>query len=157
MPTQNPRISITLTPALAAVLRQMSELTGNSQSAIVGELLNEAQPIFERMVRVLQAAKDVKAKVRDDMLASMEQIQTRLEQQLGLGLEAIDTTAAPLLERAEEIRRRRGRAGMARSGAAPGPAAAVSTPMSNRGVTPHVRGQKGRGGNGQKGGRRARD
>jgi hypothetical protein len=162
MPTLNPRITVTLTPAVAAVMRQMSQLTGNSQSAMIGELLEEARPVFERMVKVLQAAKDVKTQVRDDLVSSLESIQQRLEHQFGLGLELIDDGSAPLLEKAEEIRRRQGRAG----GAAQRPAvpasggAGASTPMSNRGVTPRTgKGkpvQKGRGAKVPKRGHRAR-
>ena len=38
MPTQNPRLSITLKPEVAAVLRRVSELAEKSQSAFVAEL-----------------------------------------------------------------------------------------------------------------------
>ncbi len=83
MPTLNPRITVTLTPAVSAVMKRMSSLTGNSQSALVGELLEEARPLFERMCLVMQAAKDVKGEVREDLIASMGGVQDRLEKQLG--------------------------------------------------------------------------
>ena len=61
MPAVNPRITITITPELHAVLRRLSELSGQSQSGIVGELLGESVPVFERMVTVLEAAQKLKA------------------------------------------------------------------------------------------------
>lgn len=134
MPTQNPRITVTLTPAVAAVLKRMSELTGNSQSALVGDLLEESRPVFDRMVLVLQAAKDVKGKVQSDIVASMEGIQARLEKQLGLGLDVMDDGARPLLEEAERINRRGGR-----SAGGERPPRQAEPPRSNRGVTPHAR------------------
>jgi hypothetical protein len=131
MPTLNPRITITLTPAVAAVLKRMSELTGNSQSAMVGELLADNLPIFERMVQVLQAAKAIKGRARQDIVESMAATQQRLEQQLGLLLDLADQEAPPLLDQAEQVTRR-GAGGGKRS--APPATRSVATPASNRGV-----------------------
>ena len=62
MTTINPRITVTLQPQVHAVLRRLSQLTKNSQSSLVGELLAESMPIFERMVEVLDAAEKLRAK-----------------------------------------------------------------------------------------------
>ena len=56
MATSNPRLTITLEPSTAAQLRRMSELTGNSQSQMVSEILAQSSEVFERMIRVLEAA-----------------------------------------------------------------------------------------------------
>lgn len=136
MPTLNPRITVTLTPAVALVMRRMSELTGNSQSAMIGELLEESVPIFERMIAVLQAAKDIKGKVRQDIVDSMAGVQERLEQQLGLGLDLLDVESAPLLAAAQRVTRRTAKGGAAVSDAPP-TSARRRPPASNRGVTPH--------------------
>lgn len=133
MPTVNPRLTVTLTPAVAAVMKRMSELTGNSQSALVGELLEETRPIFERMVLVMQAAKDVKGKVKADLIASMEGVQTRLEKQLGLLEPLMREETDSFLELAEKVTRR----GSSPTGDAP--RSVTATPMSNRGVTPHAK------------------
>ncbi len=144
MPTANPRLSITLSPGLAVTLRELSKLTENSQSAIVGELLEQSRPVFDRMVKVLEQAHRVKlasAERREEMAAKLvgdlEEFQGRLERQLGLGLDVMDGNAADLAAMAERIERRGGRVGGGASrtlAAAPKPA---PTPMSNRGVTPH--------------------
>ena len=56
MPTPNPRLTITLEPSTAAQLRRMSELTGNSQSSMISELLSQSAPVFDRLITVLEAA-----------------------------------------------------------------------------------------------------
>jgi hypothetical protein len=133
MPTLNPRLTVTLTPAVAAVMKRMSDLTGNSQSAIVGELLEETRPIFERMVLVMQVAKDVKGKVKSDLIASMEGVQNRLEKQLGLLEPLMQQETDSFLDQAEKVTRRGATA------LADAPRRAAATPMSNRGVTPHAK------------------
>ncbi|MBE0581983.1 hypothetical protein, partial [Devosia sp.] len=119
-----------LKPPIAAVLRELSALTGNSQSALVAELLEEAAPVFTRMVRILRAAEQAKRAVKDELVSGMEAAQTRLEGQLGLALTELDAFEGQLLGTAERVLRRRGR-----SAAVSGDAAAQrQPPISNRGV-----------------------
>lgn len=133
MATTNPRITITLTPELHAVLRRLSSLTSNSQSAIVAELLTSSLPVFGRMCSVLEAASKLKEQglnapqaVRD----SLERAQEKLEQQLNLALETMEEGGRPLLEQAEKVGRRSGGAGGARSaGGAAAPNRRPSTPV----------------------------
>ncbi len=141
MPAVNPRITITLKPQTHAALQRMSALAGNSMSAIVGELLEQSQPVFDRMVRLLEAAakiKDSAQEEKDRIAKSLEDAQQNLERQLGLGLDWMDERSAPILEAAERLDRRAARTGRdARSARArTGGAAERPTPMSNRGVTP---------------------
>ena len=143
MPAKSPRITVTLTPAVAAALRTMSELAGNSQSAIVGEILEQSTPMFERVVKVLQAAKRLKEssnrereRIASSIADDLEVAQARLEAQLGLQLEDLDRTAGDLADQAEKVERR----GVGeRAERAPRRPAAPATPMSNRGVTPQSR------------------
>lgn len=130
MPTANPRLTITLSPPIAALLREMSALTGNSQSALVAELLEEAEPVFSRMVRILRAAEQAKRAVKEELVAGMDAAQERLEGQLGLALSEMDAFEGRLLGTAERVTRRRGR-GAALGGEA---AAQRPPPISNRGV-----------------------
>lgn len=139
MPTANPRITITLEPSLHAVLRRMSELTGNSQSAIVSELLGTSRPVFERVVAALEAAREIKDTANDEIAAGLRRAQDRLEGQLGLMLEAIDEANAPLLAEVEKVQRRRAGAGGSR---AAGGTAAVSAPGGSTPV-PVTRGSGG--------------
>ena len=130
MPAKNPRLTITLQPSLAAQLRKLSELTGNSQSAMIGDLLEGTGPVFDRMIQVLEAAK--RGKLADDM----EQAQTKMEGALGMVLEGFDQFTGSLLDEAEAVTRRARRKGAASGARAPagGLGAAAPTPISNRGV-----------------------
>lgn len=126
MPTKNPRISVTLTPELAAILERLSGLTGNSKSAMVAELLETAVPVFHRMSEVLEAAETLKGhalSAKDQIIEGLDRAQGRIEEQLGLSLEQLDDGFRPLLEAAEKVSRRGARAGGSRSagGAASGP------------------------------------
>lgn len=109
MSTLNPRITITLTPSVHALLREMSSLTGNSQSAIVAELLESSSPVFERMVSMLKAASTVQDEAKAQIVAGMDRAQAKLEVQLQLAMGTMDEAAKPLLEQAEKVRRRAAR------------------------------------------------
>jgi uncharacterized Ntn-hydrolase superfamily protein len=143
MSTTKPRITITLEPVTALQLKRISELTGNSQSSMVSEVLEQATPVFERLIRILEAAeaakKSAEAAQQSVMIQSvghLELAQRRVERQLGLVLDDFDEASAPLLAELEEVQRR------AKKGAAKGPRTGVAsqrprgslTPLSNRGV-----------------------
>jgi hypothetical protein len=132
MPAKNPRLTITLQPSLAAQLRKLSELTGNSQSGLIGELLEGSGPVFDRLIQVLEAAQTAKSSMRGKLADDMERAQTKMEGALGMVLEGFDDITGSLLDEAEAVTRRgRGSASGARSH---GPGAAAPTPISNRGV-----------------------
>ena len=109
MPTNNPRLTITLEPSLAALLRRLSELTGNSQSKLIAEILQGSEQVFERLIRVLEAAETAKAQLKEVTVRDMESAQNRIEQQLGLALGEMDSAFAPILKEAEAITRRSAR------------------------------------------------
>ena len=134
MATKNPRITITLEPQLHAVLRRLSQLTKNSQSALIGELLGESLPVFSRMVDVLAAAEEMRSKgmaATDEMKQALERAQSRVETQLGLVMDDWDHGNRPILEAAEKVQRRGAAAGKRSAASAP---RSGSTPLSNRGV-----------------------
>lgn len=153
MPTPNPRISVTLPPSLAAILRELSALTGNSQSALISELLETSKPIFERMVTVLRAAASVKDEGLSEFVADLQAAESRMTEQFGLPvIEEFDAAMRPLLDHAEAVKRRRGRIARGTSATGAGDGAPLA-PMSNRGVTPHPKSTKRAGKTVAKGGR----
>lgn len=135
MPTANPRLTITLEPSTAAQLRRMSELTGNSQSAMISELLTQSAPVFDRLIAVLEAAEVAKTEAKEKAAEQLERAQAKVEKQLGLMLDWMDEEARPLLEHAEKVQRRtrRSRGGVPRLRDTAA-SAAGATPPSNRGV-----------------------
>ena len=138
MPTLNPRLTITLDPLLAAQLRRLSELTGNSQGKLIAEILEGSTEVFARLIAVLEAAKEATADMRTKTATDLAAAQTRVERQLGLVLDDFNGTTAPLLEGVEGIKRRAKRSPrvVASGSAAPEVAASIRlpTPISNRGV-----------------------
>jgi len=145
MPTVNPRITITLTPAVAAVLRELSQLAGNSQSAIVGDLLQMSLPVFERVVLGIRAARTIERSARDEIAGGMERAQAKIEAQLGLALSDMDEGFRPLLEHAEEVKRRGPKAGgvPARGAVPAGGSRELTTPVPLTGGSGHPKqGQK---------------
>ena len=130
MPTNNPRLTITLPAGTAAQLRELSALTGNSQSSLISELLEGSGPVFSRVILVLQAAKDAKESIRGKLAVDLAGAEKRIEAQLGLALGTFDEYTGSLLDEAERVRGRAAGAGGMRKRAP----ASVATPLSNRGV-----------------------
>lgn len=138
MTTTNPRLTITLQPSTAAQIRALSRLTGNSQSAVISELLETSGPVFDRLIRVLTAAEQAKNELTSKVSDDLAKAQSRIERQLGLVLDDMDETTRPILDAAEGIRRRAARQTAGASPEAPTatkpPRVRFSTPLSNRGV-----------------------
>lgn len=132
MATKNPRLTITLTPSLAAQLRRLSELTGNSQSSLIAELLDGSGPVFDKMIQVLEAAAIAKDSIRGRIADDLDEAQRKLEGALSMAQEGFDLFTKPLLDEAEAVGRRarqgRAKAGRGERGGTP------PTPISNRGV-----------------------
>lgn len=135
MATEKPRITVTLTPSAHAVLTRLAALTKQSQSGIVGDMVEQAEPLFERTVRLLEAANIAKQQARDKALDGMAAAQELIERQLGLMESDLAGRAKDMLDEAEAVSRR---------GPARRAAAALPTPPSNRGVTSGPQGGKGR-------------
>jgi hypothetical protein len=133
MPTAKPRVSVTLSHPVATCLAELSRLTGNSQSALIGDLLAESLPVFERMVHVLSAAEKVRSQgmsIRDEVKHGLVETQERLETQLGLNLSALDVMTKDMLSSLEAPKRRAAQPGRSPTRAA----RSAATPISNRGV-----------------------
>lgn len=142
MPTLNPRITVTLTPGTASVLRDLSTLGGQSQSSIVGELLEVSLPVLERVVTAMRSASTIQASAKAEIASGLDRAQAKLEAQMGSMLIEMDEINRPLLEAAERVTRR-GAAGVAAGRRAAHPAAPLAasprltTPVSLTGGSGH--------------------
>lgn len=135
MTTKNPRLTITLQPGTSAQLVELSRLTGDSQSAIIADILEKSAPVFERVIKVLSAAEHAKAELKGRMASDLEQAQAKIERQLGLAMDGFDAYTGSLLDEVEAVRRRARRATPGQpGGGTSGARRARSTPPSNRGV-----------------------
>lgn len=110
---------------------------------MVSEVLGQATPVFDRLIKILEAADAAKQSAEAaqqsvviQSVGHLELAQRRVERQLGLVLDDFDEASAPLLAELEEVKRRSrktargGRASGARGAGSDG----ASTPLSNRGV-----------------------
>ena len=135
MPAKYPRLTITMRPGLHAMLRRLSDLTGQSQSALIFELLDGAEPVLARVIRLLETADLAKHELKGQLARDMSDAQERIEHQLGLTLIGLgedegDVRALWSAEEEGPVRRRRGgRQAIAAAAAPP-----IPTPISNRGV-----------------------
>lgn len=134
MPAKYPRLTITMRPALHALLRRLSELTGQSQSALIFELLDGAEPVLTRVIRLLEKAELAKEELHGHLARDMAGAQQRIERQLALSLDDLGLASADqyLVPEVDEDGPQR-RARRVASGSRREPRA-KPTPLSNRGV-----------------------
>lgn len=134
MPTAKPRLSLTLDPALAVQLQRLSELTGDSQSKIITEILEGSTEAFARLIQMLEAAQAATVETKANVGRDIKAAQVRMERQLGVMLDDFDESAAPLLADAAKVKRRARKGALARDARPSASAVAPLTPPSNRGV-----------------------
>ena len=106
MPAVNPRISVTVAPSVEAVLARLSLLTGQSKSSFIAEILESSLPVFERLVTVIEAAKQAKDSLKAKTVRDMEEAEGRLHDLLGVTMDIFDQASKPILEEAERVHRR---------------------------------------------------
>ena len=127
MPTKNPRLSVVLSPSLAATLAALSEATGESASSLVRNLLEQTEPALQRMVQLVRAAKSAKGAIGAGVTQSLDRVITDLEDALVVADHRAGLAVRDLVGSAESVKgRRRGTAG----GAGRVAAAAASTPVA---------------------------
>jgi Ribbon-helix-helix protein, copG family len=136
MPTANPRINVTLSPSLDALVGRMARLQRASKSQVLRELLEAAEPALQRAANLMEAASNAASELKASVVRSMEAQQSQAEAALAHHLGYLETVSQDLVAQAQEIRARRPpRVAQATlAGAAPGAQRAPDPPASNRGV-----------------------
>jgi len=104
MATKNPRISVMLKPSTSALLIRVGQLTKQSQSAMIAEIIESTEPVFERLITVLEAAQLVSQDLKDGTKKSLEVAEKKLHEQLGFTLAMFDEVSAPIVDAATELR-----------------------------------------------------
>lgn len=133
----NPRVSVTLTPAVDAALRRLSEASGQSRSSLVGELMEQALPVLERMATIIATAKTATEEAKARMAANLEEAQTKLEAHIGIVQDLFDEQTADLIGDIEAIGRRKAKGSAGRTdgrAAAARPPAGASRRSSSKGI-----------------------
>jgi hypothetical protein len=126
MPSKNPRLSVVLSPAVAATLAAISEETGDSASSLVRGLLEQAAPALERMLELVRAAKAAKGQIGEGVRGSMDRVIDDLHDALAVADARTGRVVSDLVSQAEAVK---GRRTGARRGSAGRAAGAASTPV----------------------------
>lgn len=75
MPTQKPRVTVTLNPYVYETISRMAELTGQSRGAIIADMIEHAHAPLMRTVALLEAASEAPLQARQglhDLVAKLE-------------------------------------------------------------------------------------
>ena len=149
MPTLNPRINVTLSPSLYAMVGELAKHQRVSRSMVLRELLEASEPALSQVVAMLKAAADMGDAARQRLQQDMGETITNLESKSQQALALAAGVTADLVAQAEAIRGRRPARQPARkrsAGGLPGRSSAAVVdhqrpgrpPSSNRGVKSHT-------------------
>lgn len=103
----NPRISVTLTPSCDAALKRLSDVSGQSRSSLVAELLEQSQGVFSRMADMIELAKTATDEARQRMAENMERAQAELQAQVGVAEDLFAAHMSDLVSDVEAVGRRK--------------------------------------------------
>lgn len=98
MATMKPRLLVTLEPEQAAVVRELAELQGRSQAAVVRELVAELLPVMARVAEVMRRASQVQVATRADMRRKVAEAEAVIVPGALKALAAFDELAAQIAE-----------------------------------------------------------
>jgi len=129
MPAKNPRLSVVLSPSLAATLAAVSEEAGESASSLVRGLLEQAAPALERMLELLRAAKGAKGQINSGVADSLHRVVDDLQDAIAVADSRQARVVSDLVAQAEAVKGRRRRGGDARPAGRGAAAAKLSTPV----------------------------
>ena len=130
MPSKNPRLSVVLTPSLAATLATLAEETGESASSLVRGLLEQSEPALRRMLELVRAAKAAKGQIGAGVAGQLDRVIEDLQDAMVVMDARTGRVIADLVDQAQEVKGRRRRAGGMRAENAPGGrSATASTPV----------------------------
>ena len=145
MPTINPRINVTLSPSLYAMVGELAKHQRVSRSMVLRELLEASEPALSQVVVMLRAAADMGEAARERLQQDMGETITSMENKAEQALALAAGITSDLVAQAEAIRGRRPARQPARkrsAGGLPGRSSAAAVdhqrtgrpPSSNRGV-----------------------
>lgn len=137
MPTENPRVNVTITPSMNAVVGRLAELQRVSKASVLRDLLETAEPGLRQALALMEAAQGAAKEVHQRLAADMDKAMLAADRYDREMADYFQNSLGDLVADAEAVRGRRpGRTGVARTA---GAAASVrrkrkDPPSSNRGV-----------------------
>ena len=79
MATAKPRITVTLNDKSYAVLKAISDCSGQPMSTFISEMLDSARPTLERMATTFQKIKNAQVAERSRFLETIDEAQSAIE------------------------------------------------------------------------------
>ena len=141
MPTENPRVNVTLSPSLDSLVTSLAGYQRVSKSMVLRELLEASEPALRSVVALMEAAKGASAKARTDLASDLEKSIKAAHSVADLALSVAANHTRDMVSEAESIRGRRPARGMrsvSGQDVAPGTVRQSKQPkrppLSNRGV-----------------------
>jgi predicted DNA-binding protein len=107
MPSKNPRLSVVLSPSLAATLASLSEATGESASGLARSILEQAEPALARMLQLVIAAKAAKGQIGGGVSESLLKVVNDLEDAYAVAESRLNRVSADLVDQAQAVAGRR--------------------------------------------------
>ena len=130
MAAKSPRLSVSISPSLSALLAQLAHESEQSASSLVRELLEQSEPALGRLLQLLQAAKSAKGQVGAGVAGALDRVVGDLEEALAVADLRVGRATRDLVTVAESVNgRRRPAAGMRRGAPSGGPEVLPSTPV----------------------------
>jgi len=147
MPTANPRVNVTLSPSLDALVARLAGLERVSKSMVLRELLEAAEPALTQAVALMEAAKGASANARKNLANDLDTGIKAAEGTSQMMLQNMALHTRDLVSEAQSVKGRRPSRSArvaspvavpivnprARSSSSAGP---KRPPSSNRGVKP---------------------
>jgi len=131
MPSKNPRLSVVLSPSLAATLAALSQETGDSASSVVRGLLEQSEPALQRMLELMKAANAAKGQIGAGVSHSLTRVVDELQEAMAATDARLGMVRADLVSQAEAVKgRRRAGGGTGASGDVTRPSPRGSTPVA---------------------------
>lgn len=90
MPTNKPRITLTLEPAVYETFTRLAELQGRTRPSVIVELLETVHEPLMRTVALLEAAQNAPKEVRDGLKNTIEELELDLVGSVGSTFSQMD-------------------------------------------------------------------
>jgi hypothetical protein len=90
LPTMNPRIQVTMKRSQYELLKRLAKLQGRSMSAVVSELFDQLEPVYERIAVVLQAAVRAQASAKEGLVRATEQAEAEMAPHVAQAMGQLD-------------------------------------------------------------------
>ena len=90
MPTNKPRVQVTLEPETHAVIARFAQLQGRTRGSVIAELLDSVAPSLTRTVALLEAAFEAPESVKKGLRGVIEDLQGELVSASGDAAKQLD-------------------------------------------------------------------